>query len=502
MVHLVCKGTCYPSVHKAGALMTFDAIFDAGRYLGYPIVILITIVGVRMVLYYHGFFFHWRRYRQLRQVSDEDIRALPDIPYIKIQVTTRGSPGSTEVIRRGIRNVAQLVGEAPDLYRNKVSVEVVTESPDQKAVLEAEFSRSPMPLQALVLPMPSEYQTPNGTQLKARGLHFMVEQRRQGFNRKPGRTFIVHYDEESVLEPNELRKLVHYLATTDKKLTEGPILYPLEYSDAHMLCRAMESNRPLGCYECRHVMETGTPLHLHGSNLVVDEELENELGWDIGNLDGQPFISEDYVFGVQAYLKYGPSIFGWHGAVMLEQPPFSLTSAFKQRFRWIFGVLQGIAMLLRMPEFHRLPRKMRWHLVWGTRYRIATFALGLPTGVLSLLYSVHQGYLILTGQEFLPLPLPVMAWFFVVGFLWLNSMVIGAWYNLSAKPEMNWHGRWTEGALVLAAAPLAGLIESAAGLWAVVKWLTGERKVAWTPTPKTKLADQTTDWRAAACAPA
>jgi hypothetical protein len=297
-----------------------------------------------------------------------------------------------------------------------------------------------------------------------------------------------------VLEPDELRKLIHYLATTDKKLTEGPILYPLEYLDAHTLCRSMEANRPLGCFECRHVMETGTPLHLHGSNLVVDEELENELGWDIGTLDGQPFISEDYVFGVQAYLKYGPSVFGWHGAVMLEQPPFSITSAFKQRFRWIFGVLQGISMLRRMPEFHRLPRKMRWHLVWGTRYRIATFALGLPTGALSLLYLLYEGWLVLAGREFLPLPLPIMAWLFVVGFLWLNS----AWYILSSRPDMGWPARCAEGALVIAAAPVAGLVESAAGFWAVVKWLSGERKVAWTPTPKTKLADQTVNWRAAA----
>jgi hypothetical protein len=66
-------------------------------------------------------------------------------------------------------------------------------------------------------------------------------------------------------------------------------------------------------------METGTPLHLHGSNLVIDEELENELGWDIGNLDGQAFITEDYIFGVLAFVKYGPSVFGWHGCVVTVQ---------------------------------------------------------------------------------------------------------------------------------------------------------------------------------------
>ena len=135
-----------------------------------------------------------------------------------------------------------------------------------------------MYVQGYVIAVPALYQTPKGTRLKARSLHYMVELRRQGFNHKPGQTFIVHYDEESVMVPDELRRLIGYLATTDKKPTEGPIYYPLEYGDASVVCRAMEANRPVCCFECRQVMEKGTPMHLHGSNLVIDEDLENELG--------------------------------------------------------------------------------------------------------------------------------------------------------------------------------------------------------------------------------
>ena len=339
------------------------------------------------------------------------------------------------------------------------------------------------------MPSPAEYQTPNGTKLKARALHYMVELRRCGINRKPGQTFIVHYDEESVMEPNELRRLIQYLATTDKKLTEGPIYYPLEYRDASVICRAMEANRPIGCFECRDVMESGTPLHLHGSNLVIDEELENELGWDIGNLNGQPFIAEDYVFGVLAYLRRGPQIFGWHGCVMLEQPPFSFKSAFKQRFRWIIGVLQGMEMMRSMPEFDQLPQKLRFHLTWGTRYRILTFALGLPTGTVSLLYLLYQGWLMLFHQASLSLPLPVMCWMVIVGFLWLNSVFIGTWYNL-ANSKMSQRVRWLEGTKVIVVAPIAGILESTAGFWAVVQWMIGKRDVTWQPTPKTKAADK------------
>jgi hypothetical protein len=42
----------------------------------------------------------------------------------------------------------------------------------------------------------------------------------------------------------------------------------------------------------------------------------------------------------------------------------------------------------------------------------------------------------------------------------------------------------------LALAPLAGILESSAGFWAVVQWYTGKRTVHWEPTPKTKVADQ------------
>jgi hypothetical protein len=297
----------------------------------------------------------------------------------------------------------------------------------------------------------------------------MVEMRRRGFNRKAGPTFIVHYDEESVMEPDELRKLMHYLAGTPARLSEGPIYYPLDYSEASMICRAMEANRPIGCFECREVMESGMPLHLHGSNLVVDEELENALGWDIGTLDGQPLVAEDYVFGVQAYLRYGAQIFGWHGCIMLEQPPFSLRSAFKQRCRWIIGVLQGLTLMRRMPEFRHLPRRKRWRLVWATRYRILTFALGLPAGAVSLAYLIYQLSLLLIGQTFLPLPLPLMIWLLFVGFLWLNSLLIGAWYNLAYAGELSALRRWTESMRVLTLAPLAGVIESSAGFWATLR---------------------------------
>ncbi|MET4095243.1 glycosyltransferase family 2 protein [Arthrobacter sp. UYCu712] len=465
-----------------------DSISLVLSILGPVVFVGVSIIGVRMASSWWSFLFRWRRYRRREAVSTSALRAL-EVPFVKIQITTRGSAGSTEVIVRGIRNVVALALEDPAFYGRFLSVEVVTESADQSENLQQVFDGSPVPVDVLVVSQ--DYETPNGTKLKARGLHYVVEQRRALWKRKPGRTFIVHYDEESVMVPSELRKLIGCLATTDKKILEGPIYYPLEYMHASALCRAMEANRPIGCYECRHVMESGVPLHLHGSNLVIEESLENDIGWDIGCLDGQPFIAEDYVFGMKAFTGYGKDVFGWHGCVMLEQPPFSVHSAFKQRYRWIFGVLQGLTAMSRNPLFALLPWRTRTGLVWGTRYRIGTFALGAVVGVLSAV--IFPVFLILAMESLLlndeaPLPAPGSAWLALVGIMWMGSVFIGACHNVADAGLDRWT-RAAEIARALVCAPVAGFIESSAALWAVLQWAGGKRGVSWVPTPKTKKAD-------------
>ena len=455
---------------------------------GLPLLVLITFVGVRLLSYWRSFIFHSDRYRHTDTVSSEELARLA-LPYLKIQITTRGSAGSTEVILRGIRNVQQLGAEDPELFGRLLSVELVTESRTQAERVERTFAGHTVAVEAVVLP--ASYETPNGTKLKARALHFAVERRRAGWNRRPGTTFVLHYDEESVMVPSELRKLLKLLATTSHRVLEGPIHYPLEYLSTSPLCRSMEANRPIGCFECRHVMESGIPLHLHGSNLVVEEEFENGLGWDMGCLDGQPFIAEDYVFGMSAFLASGKDVFGWHGCVMLEQPPISYRSAFRQRYRWIFGVLQGLTMIRRSPEFVTLSGRVRFQLMAGTVYRITTFALGAVVGVLSIAF----GPLFLTlairslvdGLHFYLSPW-ITLWLTTVGGLWLGSVFIGAWYNL-AEAGLTGMQRIGQLALVVGLAPIAGIFESCAGLWALLVWCGGRRKVEWRPTPKTSAAD-------------
>lgn len=453
------------------------------------IIVIISFIGIRLASYWWSFLLHWRKYRINETVSISRLRQIDTVPNVKFQITTRGSEGSSEVILRGIRQIYLLLKQDPEFFGNKLSVELITESQEQALLVTKAYEKSGLFVDALVVP--KDYETPKGTKLKARGLHFAVENRRKGWNDRKGRTFIVHYDEESVMLPEEIKKLLYVLARTEKKILEGPIYYPLEYRDASLICRSMEANRPVGCFECRHVMEQGIPIHLHGSNLVVEESLENEIGWDIGCLEDQPFIAEDYVFGMNAFVEYGRSIFGWHGCVMIEQPPFSIKSAFKQRYRWIFGVLQGMTMVRRLESYQSMNYSTKMNVLWGTRLRIASFALGAVVGVLALILMPvllsRVTDAIIFGYR-APVFWLLSLWLGIVGFLWLGSVLIGLWYNLQGT-GLSSVQKMTEAMKALTVAPFAGLVESSAGLWAVIQWNAGKREVHWNPTPKTKLAD-------------
>src|SRR5438067_7949344 len=142
-----------------------ELVLECSKFIGYLTAICASIIGIRFLFYFHSFFFHWTRYRQLQLITAHDIKALPHIPFVKIQITTKGLPDSTKVIRRGIQHVIALAGEAPALYWDKLSIEVVTESAEQKALLESDFATSSFPLQVSALLVPNEYETTRGTKL-------------------------------------------------------------------------------------------------------------------------------------------------------------------------------------------------------------------------------------------------------------------------------------------------------------------------------------------------
>jgi hypothetical protein len=109
--------------------------------------------------YFHSSFFHWTRYRRRREVTDDEIAAVEELPFIKIQITTRGSLGTSEVMTRAIANVAALVRERRALYDRLISIEVVTENEGQKLELGDLFDRLRLDGHVIVVPKATRRET-------------------------------------------------------------------------------------------------------------------------------------------------------------------------------------------------------------------------------------------------------------------------------------------------------------------------------------------------------
>lgn len=392
-----------------------------------------------------------------------------------IQITTKG--GNFTVVNRGISYALKAVQKYPVL-KQLLNIEVITEDAAEAERINLLHRNAAVSVVAYVLP--KGYETPNDTQLKARALHYMVEHHRK----QPKDAYIVHYDEESILLPADLARLVRNLLNKPVGISEGSISYPLEWQDAHPLCRTMESNRPFGCHECYLVMTHPAPLHLHGSNLVIQERLENEIGWDIGSFKDKPLIAEDLVFGLMAYIRYGKKVFGWHGVEMLEQPPFTLKAARKQRERWVMGALQGVAHVQSLEGWRDLPLVDRLKIQLVIPMRIFTYAVGLPISVISLAswvgVIVYNALLwAMTGQIDIHL-----TWLAVPGLImWLGGTQLGLAQNLR-HTRLNTRQKLLEHLYVLLCTPFAGIWDTYGPAVAVVKWTFGVRGIKWIPTPK------------------
>jgi cellulose synthase/poly-beta-1,6-N-acetylglucosamine synthase-like glycosyltransferase len=112
-------------------------------------------------------------------------------------------------------------------------------------------------------------------------------------------------------------------------------------------------------------MTNPPPLHMHGSNLLVRSDIEDSIGWNFG-----PTLAEDQIFGYKIYEKYGPKSMGWHGGMLLEQPPLNIKDHFMQRRRWVLGSLQN---MVRFPLIHK----------FKLMFKLVTYFMGFVSGVVS-----------------------------------------------------------------------------------------------------------------------
>ena len=384
------------------------------------------------------------------------------------QFTTKG--GNWKVIQRGVEAIIRSDLKSP------YQIVVVTESQDDINNLKSQI------IGLQYIKVPKDYQTPNKTQYKARGLHFAVETYKQSVI--DNNAYIVHFDEESVIESENIQLLCNetneaYLEGVD--ITCGPIYYPLEYKDANILCRSMEANRAFVEPECAMGCLTGLPKQGHGSNMVVRQAVECATGWDIGLSDGHPIISEDILFLIQA--KSAGAKFGWHGVPMIEQPAFTIDQSLKQRYRWVFGSLQALAVTNKLKGWQKLNKWQQFNMSNAIALRCFSYAMGFVIGLISLISNiVLLSIFIISGQSYWEFNL--LSGLFL--FFWIGAYQYGVYMNLKFTNYSIWY-KIKEHLLVGLLSPIAGLYETFPALHAVFDWyILRKRSVTWKPTKKIK----------------
>jgi beta-1,4-mannosyltransferase len=287
---------------------------------------------------------------------EHDLRRIYNDPEIIFQITTR-SATKTPVVKRGIDSIIN--SSLKINYRN-YQISIITDDPKDKATLNG--------IKCEVIVVEKKFKA--FAIKKGRALQYAVEHRRKA-GKNISSYWIFHMDDESYVTNQTIISLLKFIREGNAIASEGPIFYPLKFESANPLTAIAESIRPFTCYDCVSQMTNPPPLHMHGSNLLVRSDIEDSIGWNFG-----PTLAEDQIFGYRIYEKYGSRSMGWHGGILLEQPPLNLKDHFMQRRRWVLGSLQNME---RFPIVHK----------FKLMFKLVTYFMGFVSGVVSTILYLH-----------------------------------------------------------------------------------------------------------------
>ena len=272
---------------------------------------------------------------------------------------------------------------------------------------------------------------------KGRALQYAVEVRRTE-NKSDKDIYVFHLDDESLITKQTLCSILCYLEGTPKPISEGLIIYPVQAKEEIKVSNLMDTLRPFCCFECLSMMSGGKPAYIHGSNLLVRSDIEDQVGWTNGKT-----LAEDTLFAINARSKFGPDVFGWHGGVVEEKSPLNLKDLVKQRRRWFYGLIMNLKFFERGEKIRQCFRALIW-------------TSGLFSGIAS----------IFTFFIFQNIPWFLRVFFTATSLMWLFSYQVGAYLNgkyLPLKRRISFHF------LTLISSVVIGIIECLTPIIAILK---------------------------------
>ena len=212
--------------------------------------------------------------------------------------------------------------------------------------------------------VPTDYQTPKKSLYKARALQYAVEN-----STLPNDSWIVHLDEETQMTRSGIKGICAMIreeeASGALRIGQGAILYHRKWQRHPFLTLAdnVRTGDDFARFHFQHKLGL-TVFGLHGSYIVVRNDIEKAIGFDFGY---QGSITEDAFWALMA-MQRGHRC-RWVEGYLEEQSTQSVGDFIKQRRRWF----QGLAKVAVYA-----PVKLRWRLSIGINtalWAMAPFAL-------------------------------------------------------------------------------------------------------------------------------
>ncbi|KAI8894758.1 glycosyl transferase family group 2-domain-containing protein [Globomyces pollinis-pini] len=210
---------------------------------------------------------------------------------------------------------------------------------------------------------PTSFQT-KGSKYKARALEWYRQTMKYTEH-----DWILHLDEESVVDDESVKRILQFIwYEHEYHWGQGVILYNQYNYWTNWLFTVADAIRvgdDLARFQLQYSYFHRPIFGAHGSFLLTNGAVENEVGWDLGSL------TEDYEFAMKAWsLGYKC---GKVPGLIREQSPMDMIGFLKQRRRWYVGIS-------RLPHF--LPK------LWAFFWSVGTLSLygTMISIVLQLIY--------------------------------------------------------------------------------------------------------------------
>jgi len=297
------------------------------------------------------------------------------------------------------------------------------------------------------LTVPESYRTGRGSLFKARALQYAVE-----FSPLSAKAWIVHLDEETHPTESGIRGIAKMIDEEERngrlRIGQGTILYHRSWGEHPFLTLAdmPRTGDDLGRFHLAH--RSGVTLFgLHGSYIVVRNDVEKQVGFDFGPIGS---ITED-AFWALASMESGHRC-RWVDGYMEEQSTQSVKDFMKQRRRWFQGIVKVCL---------HAPVRLRWR-----------FVLCIST-LLWALAPISIGFTIvhfITGGYVNPL-VTAMADTSFASFI--VTSLIGLRVNLTEHGIRNRAPRVAWSVAFLLCMPIFGMIEAGSVAYAILSPSTG-----------------------------